>query len=236
MVSALGKGALLIVAGMAIIGLIDNLIRLVAEEAGLFQFHFLRSCIAVPVLVGLGWIGWARLTVARPGWVALRTVFLIASMMLYFAALPVLPIAQVAAGLFTAPIFVLLITVALLRRPVGPIRVAAVGVGFLGVLVLLAPDAGNPGDLEPDPGARGGLLRRRQRHPARALRRRADRGDAARLLRRHGAGRPCRGPGAVCDRGRGRVVCHHALGQPEPASGAGCFWCMRWVRWWPWRC
>ena len=140
--TGLARGATLIVAGMAIIGLIDNLIRLVAEETGLFQFHFLRSCIALPILLVLARLGWLSLTVRRWRWVALRTLFLTASMMLYFSALPVLPIAQVAAGLFTAPIFVLLITVALLRRSVGPIRIAAVCVGFLGVLILLQPAPG----------------------------------------------------------------------------------------------
>ena len=36
------QGAALMVASMAIIGLIDNYVGTIAENAGLWQFHFMR--------------------------------------------------------------------------------------------------------------------------------------------------------------------------------------------------
>lgn len=137
---AAARGAVLIVAGMAIIGLIDNFIRFIAAEVGLFQFHALRSMMAIPVLLALGLFGVLRLRLVRPGRVAVRTGLMAMSMMIYFGALPVLPIAQVAAGLFTAPIFVLLISRFAFGMQIGPFRILAVAVGFLGVMMVLGPD------------------------------------------------------------------------------------------------
>ena len=59
-----------------------------------------------------------------------------------FGAVAVLPIAQVGAGLFTAPIFVLIFSALFFGLPIGKWRIIAVGLGFAGVLLLLRPDAG----------------------------------------------------------------------------------------------
>jgi drug/metabolite transporter (DMT)-like permease len=61
-------------------------------------------------------------------------------MILYFGALPAMPIAQVGAALFTAPIWVLVFARVLFGRRIGGRRLAAVGIGFLGVLLMLRPD------------------------------------------------------------------------------------------------
>jgi len=62
-------------------------------------------------------------------------------MVIYFGALAFLPVAIVAAGLFTAPIFVLLISRFAYGHAIGPVRIAAVGLGFLGVILVLGPQA-----------------------------------------------------------------------------------------------
>ena len=61
--------------------------------------------------------------------------------MIYFGSLAFLPVAQVAAGLFTAPIFVLLISRFVYGHPIGWVRVVAVATGFLGVGMVLGPEA-----------------------------------------------------------------------------------------------
>ena len=132
-------GAMMIVLGMVLIGVIDNCVRIIAGHVGLWQFHFLRSCMAVPmILLMASAMGWRW----RPGnlrGALIRTGFIVTSMLLYFGSLPMAPIAQVAAGLLTAPIWVLLITALVFRGPIGPRRVGAVGVGFLGALLILRP-------------------------------------------------------------------------------------------------
>ena len=53
----------------------------------------------------------------------------------------VLPISQAGAGLFTAPLFVVIFSVIIFRETVGPRRSFAVALGFAGILLVLRPDA-----------------------------------------------------------------------------------------------
>jgi drug/metabolite transporter (DMT)-like permease len=99
--------------------------------------------MALPLLGLAAFVFGLGLWPKRPGRVALRCGVQALAMLLYFAALPVMPIAQVGAALFTAPIWVLLFSVVLFGQPIGPRRLAAVALGFAGVLVMLRPDPGN---------------------------------------------------------------------------------------------
>ena len=64
---------------------------------------------------------------------------LAAGMVFYFGALAFISLGEALAGLFTAPIFILLISVAFLGQRIGIWRVIAVGLGFAGVLMVLQP-------------------------------------------------------------------------------------------------
>lgn len=124
-----------------IIGFTDNYVRVIAEEAGLWQFHFTRSCMTA-VLLGLGAavFGWR----IRPrNWRAVlaRSAIHGSAMVIYFGALAFLDVALVAAGLFTAPIWVLLISRFAYGHKIGPVRIIAVALGFVGVLLVLGPEA-----------------------------------------------------------------------------------------------
>lgn len=125
----------------AAIGFTDNFVRVIAAEAGLWQFHFLRTCMAMVLLALL--VPVLRLN-PRPvnlRAVVARSAIHGAAMVIYFGALAFLPVAVVAAGLFTAPIFVLLLSRFLYGHRIGPVRIAAVAVGFVGVLLVLGPQA-----------------------------------------------------------------------------------------------
>lgn len=124
-----------------VIGFGDNFVRVVAVEAGLWQFHAIRTAMAL-VLVGLLMrpLG-LRLRPVNLGAVVARSAIHGIAMLIYFGCLAFLPVAQVAAGLFTAPIFVLLISRFAYGHHIGPVRIAAVGVGFVGVILVLGPSA-----------------------------------------------------------------------------------------------
>jgi drug/metabolite transporter (DMT)-like permease len=141
--ASLGFGAAMIVGGMAMIGFTDNFVRVIAEDAGLWQFQFLRSAMALPLLVAAAWALGMALRPRRLWAVAARCAVNAAAMLLYFGSLPMMPIAQVGAALFTAPIWVLIFAAACFGRPIGPRRMLAVGLGFLGVLIMLRPDPAN---------------------------------------------------------------------------------------------
>jgi drug/metabolite transporter (DMT)-like permease len=93
--------------------------------------------ILAVVAVPLGLRLWPK----RPGPVIARSAIHGAAMLIYFGALAFLPVAQVAAGLFTAPIFVLLIQRVAYGQPIGGLQVLAVAVGFAGVVLVLGPEA-----------------------------------------------------------------------------------------------
>jgi drug/metabolite transporter (DMT)-like permease len=136
-------GATLVVSGMLIIGFIDNFIKEIAEDAGLWQFHFMRAAIICATVLVLAQVFRWRLAPRNWPAVALRSLFFSISMVLYFGAAGMLPIAEVGAGLFLSPIFVLLVSIGFLNLRVGIWRILAVGLGFSGVLVILRPDPNN---------------------------------------------------------------------------------------------
>ncbi|MCY4303289.1 MAG: DMT family transporter [Aestuariivita sp.] len=126
---------------MSIIGGIDNLIVILAQDIGLWQFHFFRALMAVPLVIALPLLGLGTLWPLRTWAVALRSGFVGISMLLYFSSLALMPIAQALAGLFTSPIFILLIKWLYYREPIQSVRIVAVILGFSGILMVLRPDA-----------------------------------------------------------------------------------------------
>jgi drug/metabolite transporter (DMT)-like permease len=151
------RGAALIVAGMVVIGFIDNFVRVIAADVSVWQFHLMRSALMLPMLVAVAAAAGLPLRPRRWGRVAVRCAVQAAALVLYFGSLPFMPIAQVGAGLFSAPLFVLLFSAALFRHRIGRRRVFAVAVGFAGVLVMLRPDPANLSALTMMPVAAGAL-------------------------------------------------------------------------------
>jgi drug/metabolite transporter (DMT)-like permease len=132
-------GAVLIYA--CVIAFTDNYVRVIAEDGGLWQFHATRTAMAFVILALVAVPLGLRLWPKRPMAVAARSAVHAAAMVIYFGALAFLPVAQVAAGLFTAPIFVLLIQRFAYGQHIHGLQVLAVIVGFVGVVLVLGPEA-----------------------------------------------------------------------------------------------
>ena len=139
-----GMAAMSVLAGMATLGLTDNFVPYLSERGSLWQFHLLRSLMALATLWLIAALGFGILRPKRPWAVLGRSLFQGGAMLIYFGCLSVLPIGVVVAGLFTAPLFVLLISVIFQRKSVGPWRIGAVILGFVGALLVIRPD---PSDL-----------------------------------------------------------------------------------------
>ena len=133
------QGALWIIGGTSMIALSDNFVAGVAREIGLWQFHAMRSAMVVPVAgIFAVAIGQGRsLRPSAPGHVLLRSVFGMTGLMMYFAALPAVGIAQAAAGFFTAPVWIAVISALAFGERIGPRRIAAIVLGFVGVCLVL---------------------------------------------------------------------------------------------------
>lgn len=124
-----------------VIGFTDNYVQVIAADGGLWQFHATRSVMAWAILLALMVPFGLRLRPRNPRAVVARSAIHGTAMLIYFGALAFLPVALVAAGLFTAPIFVLLISRFAYGHPIGPVRILAVAIGFAGVLLVLGPEA-----------------------------------------------------------------------------------------------
>ncbi len=134
----------LLLFAMLCISVNDMLIKYVSGDYPLHQIVFVRSSIGI--LFTLVFIrlegGLGILKTRRPGLHFLRAILLVGANILFFAGLAALPLAEVSALFFVAPLMITLLSVPVLGQPVGPRRLIACAVGFLGVLVMLAPGQG----------------------------------------------------------------------------------------------
>ena len=82
-----------------------------------------------------------RLPLATPYWRMhlSRSLFGFFSLVLFFYAITVLPLATAITLNYTAPLFLAIFTTMVLREPVKPLLAGAILMGFVGVVVLLNP-------------------------------------------------------------------------------------------------
>lgn len=133
---------LLVVFCMAVLGLTDNFVGFLSGEISVWQFLGMRACAALAAVAGWIWVTGGTVRAKNLRGVAARTLCYGIALFLYFAALGYVPIAEAAAGLFTAPMFIVLLSVLLYSERIGIFRIVAVIVGFIGVLVILRPFGG----------------------------------------------------------------------------------------------
>ena len=138
------RGAALMAAAMAGFACSDACMKILGETLPLFQVLFLRGCgtTLILTLLALG-RGQARLGLDRRTWgiVGLRAVFEMGAAYFFITALFQMPLANVSAILQSLPLAVTLAGALVLREPVGPRRLTAILVGFLGVLLIVRPGA-----------------------------------------------------------------------------------------------
>lgn len=136
-----GLGILFICIGTLAISVNDLLIKVLSGGYPLHQMIFMRSAIAL--LFTLGFVmaegGPAILRTRTPGIHLFRGVLVVFANMTFYAAVAVLPLAQATALFFVAPLFITLLSIPVLGEKVGPLRIGAVVVGFVGVIVMQQP-------------------------------------------------------------------------------------------------
>ncbi len=149
-------GAIVVYA--SVIGFTDNHVRMIAADAGLWQFHATRTAMTFALLaitaVPLG----LRLRPVKPWAVIARSALHGLAMLVYFGSLAFLPVAIAAAGLFTAPVFVLLISRFVYGERIGPYRIVAVALGFAGMVLMLGLGGGQALHLAALPPLAAGAL------------------------------------------------------------------------------
>lgn len=136
------KGILLKLVSALLFAVMSALIRWLGEIVPLGQVVFFRSAFAiVPVVIIYALRGELMTAVrtGRPFGHFGRGLVGIAGMFLSFAALARLPLANATAIGFAAPLITVALAALVLKERVRIYRWSAVGVGFVGVLVMLVP-------------------------------------------------------------------------------------------------
>ncbi len=93
----------------------------------------------IPVIVAIAVVRGRGLRTRRPIAHIVRGLLMCSTLLLFFWGLRYVPLAEAIAVAFTAPLFITVLSIPMLGEKVGPHRWAAVGVGFLGMLVILRP-------------------------------------------------------------------------------------------------
>jgi drug/metabolite transporter (DMT)-like permease len=123
----------------------DALIKLTSGNFVIWQIFVIRSIIVVPCLIFYLSIK-ERAVVWLPdalGWTILRSLLLVVMWIGYYISLPHLTLSVAAATYYTLPIFITLLSAAFIGDTISRTGWLAVFLGFLGVLLILRPSAGD---------------------------------------------------------------------------------------------
>ena len=115
--------------------------REVASDLDTFELMMYRSLIGAVIVTAIG-AATGRLAQARTGRLrlhAVRNVFHFAGQNLWFYGVAVIPLAQLFAFEFTTPLWVALLAPLVLGEVLTAKRAVAVGLGFLGILIVARP-------------------------------------------------------------------------------------------------
>ncbi len=134
------------IVSMALFAVLHSAVRELSDTMSAFQIVFWRMAISILLLMPwYAWKGFHQLRTRRFGLHAQRAAINFAGMVLWFSAIAVVPLGKAVAIHFTLPLFVILLAVLILGERVGPRRIAAVVVGFVGMLVILRPGSADIG-------------------------------------------------------------------------------------------
>ena len=119
---------------------LNTIMRLLTQELAPFQTQFLRyACglaVMLPFVLRAGAAAYSPKGLAGQLW---RGVVHTSGLLLWFIALPNIPLADMTAIGFTSPIFVMIGAALVLGERMVPARWVAAAIGFAGVLIVVAP-------------------------------------------------------------------------------------------------
>lgn len=137
------QGSLWMVLATTHLGIMNVIVRYVSQELHPFEIAFFRNVgQLVFMLPWLMHVGFAALKTGRIGMQVARAAAGLASMLLWFSALALMPVAEATALSFMGPIFATIGAWLVLKEKVRLRRWTACLIGFAGAIVILRPGAG----------------------------------------------------------------------------------------------
>lgn len=119
----------------------DTLVKSLTSDYPVMQILTLRTVVVVILLtsIGIWFYGLSIVRTTDPKPMLIRGVLAFFAFSTYYLSLSQIPLADAAAVYMTAPLFVTILSIPLLRERVGIHRWAAIIVGFIAVVVMLKP-------------------------------------------------------------------------------------------------
>lgn len=136
------RGIVLMLLSMAVLSVMDAIMKELTAHYPSLQIAALRGLVSLPFVVA--WILWQRRGLAtllrvRWGWHVARGVLAVLMLTSFIYAISTMPLSEAYTLFFVAPLMITALSVPLLGEQVGWRRWAAVLVGFGGVLIVMRP-------------------------------------------------------------------------------------------------
>lgn len=121
----------------------DAVIKGVSAEFTLWQIFTIRSVVVLPMLAVIVKLRHDNLSFwpQQPNWTILRSLLLTFMWVAYYSALPHVDLSIAAAAYYTLPLFISLFAAFFLGDAIGRTGWAAIAIGFIGVWLILQPEA-----------------------------------------------------------------------------------------------
>lgn len=134
-------GILFMLCATSLFPVMNGLVKVLSVDYSSEQIIWARTASHLVFVLALfaPRYGWRLLRTVRPGVQIARSLILLASTTCFFSGVKYIPLAEAASISFMAPFIVALLAVPMLGEKVSVSRLAAVFVGFLGVLVVIRP-------------------------------------------------------------------------------------------------
>ncbi len=139
-----GRGIALMVLAVGLYSIMDAMVKWLGPSYPTMELVFFRSLFA---FIPIAYVLWrsgslAALRTKNPHGHGARALAGLVSLSLFFYAYTRMPLANVIAISFAAPLLVTALSVPLLGERVGRRRWTAMSIGFIGVIIMVQPDAG----------------------------------------------------------------------------------------------
>jgi drug/metabolite transporter (DMT)-like permease len=134
----LRRGALLMLGATACFALMGAFVKELSTRYAFLELMFFRNAFSLPIVLAAGLRMGALLRTRRLGGHVVRATSGLMGMGCSFFSLSLVPLADQTALNYTQPLFIILLAIPWLGERPGAARWAAVGIGFLGVVVVAA--------------------------------------------------------------------------------------------------
>lgn len=135
-------GALCALGASAAFSLNDLAIKALSGGYPLHQITLIRAVLALIITLGVVMPlsgGWGQMRTRRPGLHLIRSTFIVASNLFFYAAVAAIPLADATAIFFVSPLLLAIFAMVFLGERVGPWRWGAIAAGLAGVALIIRP-------------------------------------------------------------------------------------------------